>query len=90
MPLLLASKWMPSEVMHSWHSVMRGAVVEPSGSVSWMPGSGPRCSCPHSWTRERNSSWVIVSLNTISKAETMSALRCLIAKEGYMEVFFFF
>ena len=31
-------------------------------------------------------SWAIVSLNTIAKAETMSALRCLIAKEGDMEV----
>ena len=77
-PQLLASKWMPNEVMHSWDSVMRGAVLEPSGSVSRMPGSGPSGSCPHSWTRERNLSWAIVSLNTIAKSEAMSALRCLI------------
>ena len=60
--------------------------MEPSGRVSCIPGSGPRGSWPHSCTSDRSLSWAMVSLNIMANAETMSAFRCRIRKDGEIDV----
>ena len=77
---------MPSDWIDGCVPAISGTVAVPSGSVSCIPGSAPRGSCPHSCTRERSLSCAMVSLNIMANVETMSAFRCRIANEGEIEV----
>ena len=77
-PLLLVSKFTPSDVIEACCSCKRGGDIVSSGRDIVMPGFGPRGSLPHSCTSERNLSCAIVSLKIMANAETMFALSCLV------------
>ena len=77
---------MPSEVIVVWPSGTRGSVKVPLGKVKRIPGSGPKGSCPHSCTSERNLPCAMVSLKIVAKADMISALRWRIVKFGKAEV----